>query len=157
MNRRPGAATVVRLLLATSWRRSVGWREHGRTIMQHLTSGRSSGWGGFGVLMLTLTMTGANGLAAALVRDAVVAGQRVEAAARGEPIVAGGLVSPTAYTGYPALLATLALGLWLVMLVLQGEGPELDVQRRRLSHVGVAAEPPRRRDAGLRGRDAGAD
>ena len=45
--------------------------------------------------------------------------------------VTPGLKSPTAFTGYPALLATLALALWLVMLVLQGEGPELDVQRRR--------------------------
>lgn len=59
---------------------------------------------------------------------------------------APGLASPSAYAGYPAMLATLALVLWLMMLIFQGEGPELDVQRRRhpmwewlLSHpVGMA-------------------
>lgn len=42
-----------------------------------------------------------------------------------------GLASSRAYAGYPALLATIVLLVWLLALVLQGEGLELDAQQRR--------------------------
>lgn len=204
MTPQPSSLSVVRVLLAAAWRRSVGRRAQARNIMRHRTAGRTAGWAGLGVFMLTLLMASANILAALTVRDAAVAGQRTIAEAGGELVVSGpylrlvatglaggrddrveaerlvherggdpgdladrlrrarqtgaehlvssrqatpGLASPAAFEGYPAMLATLALALWITMLIVQGEGPELDVQRRRhpmwewlLSHpVGEAA------------------
>ncbi len=45
--------------------------------------------------------------------------------------VVQGLASPTVLTGFPAMFGGLALLLWMLMLVMLGEGAELDVQRRR--------------------------
>lgn len=44
---------------------------------------------------------------------------------------APGLGTLGASEGYPAMLGSIALLWWGLMLVMQGEGPELDVQRRR--------------------------
>jgi membrane protease YdiL (CAAX protease family) len=65
---------------------------------------------------------------AALLRQAVATG-RPGLIARSKAIQG---LRPLPYAGgYPAMLGTLALAWWFGMLILQGEGVELDTQRRR--------------------------
>ena len=45
----------------------------------------------------------------------------------------------TGWSGLAQMVGSLTLILWLVMMICQGEGMELDLQRRQTSDVGVAA------------------
>ncbi len=60
----------------------------------------------------------------------VVVEHRLRDFVRSEAVVRG-LASPTGLAGFPGMFGALALLLWLLVLVMQGEGAELDVQRRR--------------------------
>ena len=200
----PGFWRVTWLLLAAARRRAMGRRKRARQIFRQQSSGKAANWSGLGVLLVGALMAGLNILGAYLVKDAVVAGQRIAAEQRGYVVVgtpflqqvqeaqfwatdqkapwaeidhalrpsyraeaerlvqehggnqdaiaarlratvlghkiddfitrdvaAPGLGALGTSAGYPAMFGSIALFWWVLMLVTQGEGPELDVQRRR--------------------------
>jgi len=202
--RPPSFWRVVWLLLAASRRRGTSRQKHARQMFRQQSGGKTANWSGLSVLLTAVIMAGVNIMGAYLVKDAVLAGQRVAAEERGQVVVgalfsyqvqeaqdwarnqvspwaeidaamrplyhaeaerlsqdyggspdviakrlratvldhrvsalitrdraAPGLVGSDISSGLPAMLGSIALLWWGLMLVMQGEGPELDVQRRR--------------------------
>lgn len=200
----PGSWRVTWLLLAAARRRAVGRRRRARQVFRQQSGGKAANWSGLSLLLVGALMAGLNIVGAYLVKDAVLAGQRVAAEQRGRVVVgtpflrqvqearfratdwqapwaeidaalrrsyraeaerlaqdyggnqdaiaarlratvldhriddfitrdsaAPGLKVLSTSGGVPAMLGSIALLWWFLMLVMQGEGPELDVQRRR--------------------------
>jgi membrane protease YdiL (CAAX protease family) len=122
----PGFWTTVRLLLAVARKRAVGRR---RRQQQLLNQGGGS-WNTVVYLLFILMAIGLHVLAAFDVDIAVTTAERIEKAAHGSmapPL----LVNLPRFTAAPAMLGSLVLLWWSVMLVFYSEGLDLDVQRRR--------------------------
>ena len=63
----------------------------------------------------------------------------------------------TSTRSLPAMIGSLVLIWWLIMMIFQGEGLELDLQRRRNPDVGMAVQPSREARRSLSCRNAVAD
>ncbi len=116
----PGFGTVVRLLLAASYRRALGRRRRQRELFTQRAAKRTN----FGALLFVggaIVVAVLHVLAAFMVARAVTAHGEVAAGLRALPR-AGNLAG---------LLGSLVLLSWFVMMIFQGEGLELDMQRRR--------------------------
>jgi len=200
----PGFWTTVWLLLVAARRRAVGRQRRQRQLLRQRAGKPAMNWGAAGYLIVVLVMAGLNLLAALVVREAVVAGERLQAESHGLVVVDdrffgqiraaeqaaandpsprrrmdsdlwphyraearrlvnrhGGNIDVTArklrdaawYHGaegfvresvisqglkglprggaWAGLFGSIGLFGWGIMLVFQGEGLELDIQRRR--------------------------
>lgn len=85
--RPPGFWRVTWLLLATARKRAMGRQKRARQMFRQQSSGKAANWSGLGVLLAALLMAGLNIVGAYLVKDAVLAGQRVAAEQRGYVVV----------------------------------------------------------------------
>jgi membrane protease YdiL (CAAX protease family) len=193
-----GFWSVVRLLLAASYRRAVGRRRRQRELLSQRVGGKATNWPGLIFVVLVIVMGVLHLMAGAMVYQAVANGERYEAERQGWVLVdadfisavnradrssanisqpaldrafhaeastiasrrggiadaiearlrqtvrtsgsahlldnddaAPGLAALPSSAGVPGLLGSLVLLAWGLMLVCQGEGLELDLQRRR--------------------------
>jgi hypothetical protein len=137
---------TVRVLLGAARRRANGRRRRQRELLNQRTGRQTStDWSFFGVAITVLFMAVLNTGAGFVLVLAVGAGQRVDIEQRlRQDVQAHGAaelvpvrrappgMKALARTGpVPMMFGSLILLWWSVMLVFQGEGLELDIQRRR--------------------------
>jgi membrane protease YdiL (CAAX protease family) len=130
MNSSPGFWSTVRLLLGIARKRAVARRKRQRELLHERSGKNATDWGGLGFVIATLVMALLNVGAAFVVRIAVESAEHLEAEHQGKSVISG--FTTIAKPGsLPALVGSMVLIWWIVMLVFQGEGLELDLQRRR--------------------------
>lgn len=127
---------TVGLLLSVSRRRGVNRRQRQQQLLQFRTGSSTNTLGALGTAMFWAGMALINCSAAYVVDLVVLHGQRIEAEQQGRMVVGSaasqrGIEDLTTAHSLALMLATLVLFGWLIMLICQGEGLELDVQRRR--------------------------
>jgi len=114
--RPPGLWRTVFLLLLSTWKRSLGQQRRQRDLLR--SRGGGANLGGFGYLL-----SSAFGLA---VHVSAAIGLIIAAHATQHFAISRDVAS-----GLPAMLGSILVLWWFLMLVCQGEGIELDLQRRR--------------------------
>jgi hypothetical protein len=124
--RPPGFWRTVRLLLAAAHKRAVGRRRRQRQLLRNRTGESAVNWGGWGYAAVMAWMAFVHGAAAYAVIQVVRSAERLD-----EGTVAEGLQSLSTGGPVPRMLGSIVLLWWGLMLVCQGEGLELDVQKRR--------------------------
>jgi membrane protease YdiL (CAAX protease family) len=130
MNSPPGFWSTVRLLLGAARKRAVARRRRQQELLRERSGRKATDWGGIGFVVAALVMALLNIGAAVVVRTAVASAEHFEAKLQGKSVVSG-LTAITKAGSLPALVGSMVLIWWIVMLVFQGEGLELDLQRRR--------------------------
>ena len=120
---------TVRLLLGAARRRGNGRRRRQRELLAQ-RSGKQSAtdFGILGVAFAALIMAALNGLAAVILLLSVRDAQRLTVGLRG---IAPGIKALGRTGPIPMMFGSFILLWWGIMLVFQGEGLELDIQRRR--------------------------
>lgn len=121
---------TVQLLLKIARRRSSGRMQRQQQLLQHRTGSSANTLGLLAQLAIWGLMAALNAGAAYILYDTVRFVQRIEASDRGIVLTHGDFVA--ALDGrLPAMMGTLVIIWWLITLIFQGEGLELDLQRRR--------------------------
>ncbi len=131
----PGFWRTVLLLLGAARRRSAGRQRRQQQLLRHGSSGRAGGQSGPGVFFATAVTIVVHACVAVGVINAVIAGERLDALHSAKMQVAlaswPSLKSLPTSDSLTAMFGSLILICWFLMLVFQGEGIELDLQRRR--------------------------
>ena len=119
---------AFRALLKANWQRAKGRRRRQRQILEHREGKGAIDWSWLGIAAAVNITMFIHGLYAFVLVIAATAAER----AAGGPHIEWGDLAPLLNAGKPAaMFGSIVLLWWLVALVLQGEGLELDVQRRR--------------------------
>jgi membrane protease YdiL (CAAX protease family) len=121
---------TVQVLLKTARRRSSGRIKRQQQLLQHRTGSSADTLGMLSQIAIWGLMAALNGGAAYILYDTVSVVQRMEAQNQGL-IAASGDFIEAVQGRLPAMMATLIIIWWLITLIFQGEGLELDLQRRR--------------------------
>lgn len=129
---------TVGLLLRAARRRSAGRMSRQQQLLNNRTGSSTDTFNALSMIAIWGLMALLNGGAAYIVHDVISTTQRIVLEQNAEisnlvdhKLAQPGVTGLTQFGPLPALLASVVLLGWFVMLVFQGEGLELDLQRRR--------------------------